>query len=109
MKSRILDRSEWSGELIRLSRLMRGKDVMVEVAALNLGDQTEAEYVPLKGLSYDEKDDVVQLWVGEMDHLIRHPREIGVAMENDRLISIDIVDAEGGQHQVKPLEDVLLQ
>ena len=108
MESRILDKNEWSGELVRLSRLMRGKDVMVEVEALNLGDQMEAESVPLRGLSYDEKDDVVQLWVGEMDHMIRHPQRIEIAVEKDRLISIYIIDAEGEQHQIRPLEEVLV-
>ncbi len=103
-----LDKSTWQDELIRLWRKMDGKDVQIEVEALNLGDQIEADFVPLKGLSYDPKDDVVQVWTGELDHMIQHPKSIELAVEGGRLLSIHITDADGEVHLIKPESAVLV-
>jgi len=107
MKNIILDRQDWDKELAKLWRILDGREVEVEVEALNLGDQMEAEHVPLKGLSYDPKDDVVQVWVGDIDHLIHHPQKIMVVYDSDeRLIAIDITDREGEQHLISTKEPV---
>ena len=107
MKNIILDKKDWDKELAKLWKILDGREVEVEVEALNLGDQIEAEHVPLKGLSYDPKDDVVQVWVGDIDHLIHHPQKIMVVYDADeRLIAIDITDAEGEQHLISTKEPV---
>jgi len=108
MESRILDKSEWRDELIRLWRKLDGKNIQIEVEALKLGDQTEAEFVPLKGLSYDPKDDVVQVWVGALEHMINKPVKIELAVEKGRLEAIGITDADGEQHLIKPQEAVMV-
>jgi hypothetical protein len=108
MENRILDKSEWRDELIKLWRKLDGKDIQIEVEALNLGDQVEAEYVPLKGLSYDPKDDVVQVWVGALEHMINKPQKIMLAVEKGRLLAVEITDADGEQHLIKPQEAVLI-
>ena len=110
MKNVILEKDRWADELIRLWKQLDGKEIMIEVEALRLGDQIEAEHVPLKGLSYDPKDDVVQVWVGELDHMIYHPTQIMLALDDDgRLMGIDITDADGEQHLIEPLEPVALE
>ena len=101
METRTLDKSEWADELIRLWRAMDGKEVMVEVEALKLGDQIEAEHVPLKGLSYDPKDDVVQMWVGDIGHTIHCPTKIDLAYADGKLSAIDITDTDGEQHLLR--------
>ncbi len=107
MRNIILDRQDWDKELAKLWKLLDGKEVEVEVEALNLGDQVEAEHVPLKGLSYDPKDDVVQVWVGDIDHLIHHPQKIMVMYDADeRLTAIDITDKDGEQHLISTREPV---
>ena len=108
MENRILEKDEWADELIKLWRLMDGEDIMIEVEALKLGDQVEAEFMPLKGLSYDHKDDVVQVWVGPLEHMISKPVKIELAVEKDRLLAIDITDADGEQHLIKPQEAIML-
>ncbi len=108
MESRILERDEWKHELEDIWKKMDGKNVLIEVEGLHLGDQIEAEHVELKGLSYDPRDDVVQVWVGPLDHMIHHPRKIQLAIEHGYLVTIDITDAEGNQHFIRPLERVAL-
>ena len=44
--------------------------------SLNLGDQIEAEWVPLLGLSYDPKDDAFDVMLKGLDHRIAKPSTI---------------------------------
>ena len=53
--ARKLDRAEWRHVLDRVSKEIAGKLAEIEVASLDLGDQTGAEWVPLIGLLYDQK------------------------------------------------------
>ena len=109
MRNVILDRDKWAEELAYLWKRLDGKQVEVEVEALKLGDQIEADHVPLKGLSYDPKDDVVQVWVGDIDHLIHKPRQIALVHDDaNRLVAIDITDADGEQHLITPQEPVVI-
>ena len=108
MKNMILEKEKWADELAYLWKRLDGKKVEVEVEALKLGDQIEAEHVPLRGLSYDPKDDVVQVWVGDIDHLIYKPQKIMVVYDDGKLVAIDISDAEGEQHLIVPQEPVVV-
>ena len=38
----------------------------IEVASLDLGDQIEAEWLPLLGITYDDKDDVLEIALEEL-------------------------------------------
>ena len=42
----------------------------IEVTSLALGDQVEAEWLPLLGLVYDPKDDLVEVALDGIDHMI---------------------------------------
>ncbi len=57
---RTLEKSEWHGYFDRVSRALLGKRAKIEVASLVLGDQIEAEWVPVLGITYDQKDDVLE-------------------------------------------------
>lgn len=46
-----------------------GKQAEIEVALLDIGDQIEAEWVPLLGITYDPKDDPVVVLLDGLDHL----------------------------------------
>jgi hypothetical protein len=53
MTGRVVERSDWAAFVDRLYRQVKGAQVEIEVAALNLGDQIQAEWVPLLGLACD--------------------------------------------------------
>jgi Family of unknown function (DUF5335) len=61
MNTRKLDKREWHPFLDGISKVLEAKEAEVEVASLALGDQIEAEWLPLYGLAYDPKDDVVEV------------------------------------------------
>ena len=99
MARMMLERSRWQTYFDRLSRVLTGKSVELEVAALDLGDQVEAKWLPLIGVDYDPGNDLVEIALEGVDHLIRRPREIFI--EDDGalgLSSLMIVDGEGRRH-----------
>ena len=60
MTARKLDKSQWRTFFDRLSKTLEGKQAEIEVASLSLGDQVEAEWLPLHGITYDPNDDLVE-------------------------------------------------
>ena len=99
-----VDKSRWKTFFETLSRALVGKRAEVEVASLDLGDQIEAEWLPLIGIVYDPKDDLVEVALDNVDHLIRAPREVYVDYHVGGLIGLEVVDA-AGTHQIIKLKD----
>ena len=108
MTIRKLEKSEWRSFFDGLSRLRSGNLGEIEVVSPRLGDQVEAEWVPVQGLSYDPKDDVLAMDLENLEHLIWKPLEIYVDMEGLRLSSMAVVDAEGAKQILKLREPVAL-
>ena len=69
-------KSEWSPFFNRLSRALLGKWAEIEVASLDLGDQVIAEWIPMIGITYEEGNDLLDVSLDRMNHLILHPREV---------------------------------
>jgi len=70
MTIRRLEKPKWRPLLDAISKLLEAQVAEVEVTSLNLGDQTEAEWLPLLGISYDPHDDVVDIALDGIDHII---------------------------------------
>jgi hypothetical protein len=94
MTARKLDKRQWSTFLNGVTRMLEGKRAEVEVASLRLGDQVEAEWLPLLGIAYDSKDDIVEVALEGLDHLIPSPREIFVGDDPLGLWTFEIVNAD---------------
>jgi hypothetical protein len=107
MTIRRLERSEWSGFCIRASRGFLGKHVEILVISAQIGFQSEARRLPLLGIAYDPKNDVLQLLLGELDHLIRAPCELYVDEEPLGTVNLQIIDAEDVR-QIVTLRDPLM-
>jgi hypothetical protein len=102
-----LEKSTWQPYFDAVSKILPGKRVEIEVAALNLGDQIEAEWLPLLGITYDPKDDLLEVALEGVDHLIPRPREIWVEAEGLDLSSIEVIDSNGVR-QIIVLRDPLM-
>ena len=100
-----LENSPWRVYFDLISKALTGKRAEIEVASLKLGDQIEAEWLPLFGISYDPKDDVIAL--EGHDHLIHKPREIYIEGEGLELASLEVIDADGVR-QIVVLRDPLM-
>jgi hypothetical protein len=93
-----LAKTRWKEYFDRVSKILGTKLVELEVASLGLGDQVEVEWVPLIGLTYDPKNDVLAVVMEGIEHNIQHPQEIHVEQDVETLHSIEVKDASGEQH-----------
>jgi hypothetical protein len=105
---RDLPKTEWRRFFDRMSKPLLGKWAEVEVASLDLGDQITAEWVPLIGITYDSRDDLVDVALDRANRLIRHPTAIIVEEAPTGLESVAVIDAEGARHFVKLREPLAL-
>jgi hypothetical protein len=106
--TRKLDKAQWRPFLDIISKLLEAKQAEIEVASLDLGDQVQAEWLPLIGIAYDPNDDVVEVALEGLDHLIYRPREIYLENGGGGLTSLEIVDANGVRQIVKLKDQLLL-
>jgi len=102
-----LEKSRWRAYFDRISKALVGKRAEIEVASLKLGDQVAAEWLPLLGISYDPKNDIIDIALEGLDHIIHEPREVWVEQEGPELSSLEVIDAEGVR-QIVVLRDPLM-
>jgi hypothetical protein len=103
-----LEKRQWHGYFDRLSKGLVGKQVEIEVASLALGVQVEAEWLPLLGIVYEPRKDVLEIALEKLDHMIRRPREIYADEDGIVLASLEIVDGEDIRHIVRLRQPLLL-
>lgn len=97
-----IDRSRWAPFLDTATKSLAGKRAEIEVVSLDLGDQIEAEWIPLIGITYDPKDDLIEIALEGLDHLIRSPRELFIDYSvGDVAAALEIIDADGRRQIVK--------
>ena len=90
-----LDRTAWQKSFDQMSKLeLVDKQVQIEVTGLDIGDQIEQKWTPLLGISYDPKDDLIEILVEGLDHLIRKPREVWIDQGANGLVSMEVIDAD---------------
>jgi hypothetical protein len=106
--ARQLPRNEWQSYCDRVSKGLEGKRAEIEVAALSLGNQVAAAWLPIIGITYDPKDDIVEVALEGLDHLVQRPRNLAVEEEEGGLASLAITDGEGRSHIVKLKEPLML-
>lgn len=100
-----LPRDEWQAALDELTAAHEHTEVTVEIIGRPLGDQIEAEKLPLVYIEYDYKDDVVIVAVASRDgedpvlrHMINHPRNIYVHPPDPKEAqALDVVAEDGTQ------------
>jgi hypothetical protein len=62
----------------------------------------------LLGISYDPKDDLIQILVEGLDHLIRKPREVWIDHGAIGLVSMEVVDADDVRQIIRLREPLML-
>lgn len=77
------------------------KVVDVEVVAPEWGDQLAADGARLTGITYDHKDNALDIILEAGDHRVYQPREVWVVEEADGFVSaIQIVGTDGRREVV---------
>jgi hypothetical protein len=95
--SRTIAQADWRPFFDRLSDLVSGKEVEIEAASIDLGDQIVAEWVPLNGITYDANDDLIDVSLRGLSHLIRHPRQILVQEGSHGVETVAVATEDQGR------------
>jgi hypothetical protein len=74
--------------------------VEIQVMSEEFGVHSETKWTVLKGITYDPKNDILEIQVDEMEHLISHPKEIYVNEEQDGWLSGILVIQKDGERNV---------
>jgi hypothetical protein len=107
-RTRKLDRDEWRSYFDGVSKRLGATRVNLIVIGLELGAQTEAQRVPLEGLTYDDDDDALDILLEGFEHRIGAPRQIHVQEDaSGRLVSFRVEDGEGHE-QILQLDPSLV-
>lgn len=101
-----LAKPQWQSYFDRVAKALGAKLVQVEITGLGLGDQVQAESLPLIGISYDPRNDILAVTLEGIEHNIQHPKQIHVEQDVESVYSIEAVDAEG-EHHILLLRDPL--
>src|SRR6201981_3155251 len=108
MAVQTVDKRGWRGFFDWLSQGLLGARAEIEVASLDVGDQIEAEWLPLLGITYDDKDDVLEVALEGVDHLIYGPREVWADLNVGEMISFEVIDDRGVSQIIKLRQPVML-
>ena len=105
--SRTIPKAAWRTYFDSLSGALVGKRAEIEAASIDIGDQTVAEWLPLLGITYDSRNDLLDVAVAGLNHLIRHPQQVLIEEGASGVEIIAVIAADGTQ-QVVRLKDPLM-
>ena len=94
-----LPREQWSAYFEAFTekclRDPHPEEADIRVLSPDLGAQEQVKHVRLQGIAYDRKDNVLEIMLHRLDHLIFNPKEIWVVEEeNGFLSSMEIVRSD---------------
>jgi hypothetical protein len=96
-----LTKPDWREFFDRFSSGLSGQRAEIEVASLDLGDQIVAEWLPLQGVTYDAADDLLDVSLVGLTHLIRHPRDIVIEEAAAGITSVAIALRDGSRQVIR--------
>lgn len=108
MSTEQLAKTEWRPYFDRLSKALTAKQAEIEVSSLMLGNQIEAGWIPLLGITYDSGDDVLEVFLEGLDHRIQHPQTVFVEQDGVELKSLEVIDDEDTRQIIRLRDSVLL-
>lgn len=103
-----IDKPKWHDYFDRVSKILVGKNTELEVDALEIGSQIQAEWVPLMGIVYDTRSQILAVMVEGLDHMIRDPQSVFVDVSGGALSSIEVIDADQFRHIIKLRDPLML-
>jgi hypothetical protein len=105
MTARPLPREDWNDYFDAFSKV-KDDAGRVDFAVLRLapeagGRPLETRRLPLKSLTYDPKDDRLEVAVHGLSHAILHPATIRVVEDEGRLYRVEVLRRDGTREVVE--------
>src|ERR1700740_3410180 len=88
--ARKLEKAEWHPLFGGLSKTLQTEVAEIEVAGLDIGDEVETDWLQLIGITYDQHDNIMDVALDGVDHIINKPREVYVETGSGGLIGLEI-------------------
>ena len=115
--TRELERASWPAYFDSIASSIEGMLVTVELMVEQLGDQTDIERLPVQAISYDPRDDVLEVAVGGrgtrypvvLRHFISSPTAISVEELEGRPNAILVTDPGGVRTLIRLFEPGMLE
>lgn len=103
MTTRKIEKTDWGRFFDDVSKpgSMEGKRANIEISGPQLGNQIAAKWLPIFGVVYSHREDILEIALDTLDHLIRQPTEIFVEEAGTALVSISVTDGEGIHHIIR--------
>jgi len=108
MPIRRLRKTEWRSYLDRVARALLGKRAAIEIRSPQFSNEIEAEWLPVLGISYDPRKDILEIAVTGLKHMIRKPQHLVVEEDGGRLATLEIIDQDGISQIVRLREELIL-
>jgi hypothetical protein len=108
MTARSIQKADWGSFCAAVSEALEGSDAEIEVASIDLGQQVEKQWAPLIGISYDPEDDIIDIALEEVDHIVNEPKELLAEIDDVRVSALQITDGEGTRHLVRLKDGLML-
>ena len=102
---RRLKKAEWRSYLDRIARALIGRRAAIEIRAPQFSNDIQAEWLPLQGISYDPRKDILEIAVTGLKHMIRKPLHLVVEEDGGQLATLEIIDQDGLSQIVRLRED----
>lgn len=99
MTTKQLERVQWKSYFNDTAKSLESMQVEIEISGPHVGDQIEAEWVPLNGLSYDDRNNYFDVATSRLNHRIAGIKAITVEQDITGLRSMELVDGDGN-HQI---------
>jgi len=106
---RALARAEWRRYCDRVSKAVSGRRAELDVASLELGDKVEAHWLPLLGVVFDARGDVLEIALEGIGHSISSPRKVLVDETERGLVAIEIVGTDDTVETLRFREPVRIE
>jgi hypothetical protein len=108
MSTSKLERTAWQAYFDHVSKTIDGRLAEIEINSLALGSQLQTKWVPLLGITYDRKSDLIEIIVEGLDHMIRKPRDVYIEENGTTLSSLEIIDSDNVRQIVRLRDPCLL-
>jgi hypothetical protein len=107
MPARTIDKSGWRAYCDRFSKDLVHSLWETATASLVVNHEVVAEWVPLRGITYEPQKDVLEITLRDLDHRVRRPQILYVDEGPQGIAGLEIIDADGLRHTLtlsKPLK-----
>lgn len=96
-----INKAEWKTFFDQMSKSLEGNLAEVELNSLAIGSQIQTQWTPLFGISYDNKKQLIEVFMENLGHRIANPEKVFVDQQGFSISSLEIIDEDDTKQIIK--------